>query len=182
MRMLRACSAAGLLLLTAWAGACQADDKPDTLALMKQYPKFVEAIRTTDLNTRESTLRLTLCRSRDENCESFDADSKQADTLADYVYLCAVYDNDCRHGEHAKTRGKNADALIQEAKDKGYGQALLDHYSAEYDCGQAKDIAACVLHKLFTAARVHRTIAEGDRDSVYYVEAGEDGEGDPFGE
>jgi len=182
MRSARAWSIAGLLVMASWMQAGLADEKPDTLALMKQYPAFVEAIRTTDLNDRAAKVRITLCRSKHDHCEAFETDAGHSGTMADYAYLCAVYDNDCRHGEHAKTKGKNADALIQEAKDKGYGQAVLDYYTTKYDCAQAKDPTACVLHKLYTTAGVHRTIAERDGHTISYVEAGEDGEGDPFGE
>jgi hypothetical protein len=159
-----------------------ADEKPDTLAILKQYPNLVEMVQTTDLNAHSSILRVTLCRSKHEHCESFEEEAAWSGLLTDYVYLCAVYDNDCRHGKHAKSKGTNASALIQEANDKGYGQTLLGFYEAKYDCGQAKDVTTCVLHKLFVASGVRRSIAERRGHTITYVDAGEDGEGDPFGE
>lgn len=157
-----------------------ADGAPDSLTILKQYPDFAKAVATSDLKANTATIDVTLCRREGGNCEMFRGDAKSAKGVEDYAYLCAVYENDCTYGKHAQVKDSRATALIAEANDKGYGQAILARYSSQYECSKAKDVTACILHHLFLAAGVHRFIAQYDSHGVTYLEADEDGTGDLF--
>jgi hypothetical protein len=169
-----------VLLASVLASAHAADATPDSLSILKQYPDFAKVVTTTDLKANTATLDVTLCRRKRENCEMFRGDPKSAQGIEDYAYLCAVYENDCMYGRNALVRNSRAAGLIQEAKDKGYGQAILARYGSQYDCAKAKDATACILHHLFRAAGIHRFIVEISGHSTSYLEADEDGTGDLF--
>lgn len=169
-----------ILLASVFVSVSAADAAPDSLTILKQYPGFAKAVITTDLKTNTATIEVTLCRTERGNCETFRGDAKSAQGVEDYAYLCAVYENDCMYGKRAQVHNSRAAALITEANDKGYGQAILARYGSQYDCSKAKDATACILHHLFKAAGVHRLIAEYGGHDVTYLEADEDGTGDPF--
>jgi hypothetical protein len=170
-----------LCALMVYALPASADGKPDAVALLKGHPEFVSMTMTTNLGTGEQTARITLCRDVHARCETFDSDGKSLTGLADYAYLCAVYKDDCTSGKHTKSK-TNADGLQKEATDKGYGQALLDHYGMKYDCAHAKDATACILHHLFLDTGIRRSIAIHNGNGFMFMDADETGNGDPFGD
>jgi hypothetical protein len=170
----------GVILASVLASASAADAAPDSLTILKQYPDFAKAVTTTNLEAKTATIDVTLCRGRHGACEMFRGDARSAQGIEDYAYLCAVYENDCMYGKHAQVQQSRAASLIQEATDKGYGQAILSRYSNQYDCSSAKDATACVLHHLFKTAGIQRFIVQHSGHSVSYLEADEDGTGDLF--
>jgi hypothetical protein len=169
-----------MLLASVLASTAAADGAPDSLTILKQYPDFAKAVTTTDLKANTATIDVTLCRSKGEKCETFRGDAKSAQGVEDYAYLCAVYENDCMYGKHALVKNSRAAALIKEANDKGYGQAILARYGSQYDCSKAKDSTACILHHLFQSAGIQRYIVWYSGHSVSYLEADEDGTGSLF--
>ena len=137
-----------------------AAEKPDTTSILKQHPEFVTLTRVTKFIHSDEAVRITFCRSTTSDCEVFESDADKLDPLADYAYLFAVYKG--KYGDVQGTASKRkphaADALLQEAQDKGYAKNLLDFYAAKYSCDTQKDPAGCVMHRLWKAAPVSRYV------------------------
>ena len=183
---MRAWKASLGILLGALAVCCSsaaADDKPDALALLKQHPEFATLTKVTDITKGGAVVDITLCRHKNGNCERFEAKADKAADLADYVYLFAAYKGKYAASKPATPKSAKplADGFLQEVQDKGYGQSLLDFYSSKMACGDQKDIAGCVLHKLFGSIGIQRYIVERTYGGgVSILTADEDGTGDPF--
>ncbi len=155
------------------ASAASAADKPDTLALLKNYPSFARITKETRLSDGDVNIIIRLCRGANRACEMFTADGDDIQTLTDYVYLFATYKGGYAEG---KPTSRNGQALVEEADTRGYGKALLDFYQAKYSCQHEKDGVACVMHGLWTEGSIKRQVYvdEGGGD-FGIVGADEDG-------
>ncbi len=178
-KMYAIASIAALMLMSQCVGAV-ADDRPNSLELLKRHPEFVTLTRVTELSSGTAVIYITLCRQKTSNCERFESNASTTDELADYVYLFAVY-----KGKYAPKKpgvGKTlAVAFLQEAQDSGDGKTLLDYYSGKTDCSGNQDVPRCVLHSLYKSIRIQRYIVEHDDvGGVGIFNADENGIGDPF--
>ena len=159
----------GVVISMAVCGSAMAGDKPDALAILKKHPEFVTLTQYTDMKTGDVNLVATLCRRKDADCEMFVDKGNDLPAMADYVYLFAVYEGKYGQAKGASSAGGKgaAAALLEEAKTKGYGQALLGYYTGKYPCKDSQDAAACVLHKLWGAGAIERRIFRKESDGSY---------------
>lgn len=138
------------LIAVGWCGSAVAANKPDGLALLKQYPDFATITRVSDLSYDGVRIFITLCPYSTAACDRFEITDGNARRLADYVYMFFVFKGyypspDPMAGTGEKSR---AAGLLQEAQDKGYGKALLDYYAAKTHCTSVDDVVGCVLRRL----------------------------------
>ena len=135
-------------------------EKPDSIAIMKEYGDLLDITKRTDLNGGGTQYRVMLCRDNVLNCDMYEAEQDELTELADYAYLYTVY------ARYFKKDTAIIKALRAEAKQKGYGDRLLKPYSEKYKCEHRKDPALCTFGKMSKAIPIQRYLVEREPNGL----------------
>ncbi len=155
---------------------------PDSLAALEAHPESVKLKKITDVVNGGVYFQAILCRKKRAACDMFESHggTDAVSGFADYVYLFAIYRSKFDKKTPAGAAGGSADmaqGLLDEAKAKQSGQAILDYYNAKYPCAGAKNDVKCVLHSLWKDAAMGRFYYRASDDGGYSIQdADEDGE------
>lgn len=152
-----------ILLAILLSSTATAANSPDTLSLLKTWPKWTSITQSESLSGADDDNHYTISFCPDgQTCDVFQAKPAELKRLADYAYLYALY-----AAKYEDDTGQ-LEPVIAKGQQDGSGQALLKFYNKDEKCKTGDKQAACILQSILKSAGIKRYSSNGDEGGTFY--------------